>query len=227
MHIWQLHRMPWKTTPWFITGERQTNFFGFITGMWTTDFDSHSGCCKEKSHWNSSESGKYKRTRLISCRYFLNVDKRISLHTLYKSHYSADVRLPCGKLRPAEEHLDTILAVLICLASVYSQRYQRTKLNKPKPILNGLRKKIVPESVRLTEVATSSVCPPWELCIRRIAICTQTETVFWLGTTRFTNDYISSLYLLVLCPLHCSLSNQWPVELHLFTKRNSSDFVPV
>lgn len=29
-----------------------------------------------------------RRIRLISCRYFLNVDKRVSLHTLYKLHYS-------------------------------------------------------------------------------------------------------------------------------------------
>lgn len=167
-----------------------------------------------------------RRIRLISCRYFLNVDKRISLHTLYKLHYSADVWLPCGKLQPAEEHLDTILAVLICLASVYSQRYQRKKLDKPKPVLDGLGKKTVPGSICLTKVATSSVCTPSELCIRKITIYTQNETLFWLGATRLTNGYISSLYLLILCPLHRSLSNQWPTETAFVHKMKLNWFCP-
>lgn len=58
----------------------------------STGFDSHSGCCKEKPPWNSSENRvNARRIRLILCSYFLNVDKCRSPHALYKLHYSADV----------------------------------------------------------------------------------------------------------------------------------------
>lgn len=48
----------------------------------------------------------------------------------------------------------------------------------------------------------------------------------WLGTTRFTKGYISSLCLFGLFFCY-ALSEQWAVKWHLFTKRSSSDLLPM
>lgn len=64
----------------------------FIAAVWNHVFDSHSGCSIEKSYRNSSENWANVRTiKLISCSYFLDVEKCRSPHTVFGLFYSADV----------------------------------------------------------------------------------------------------------------------------------------